>query len=851
MPCAVPVRPPPSPVPSAQPAPADEIAAASIDSTRRGAWCNASRVAAWAACLAIVAAGTWRACAADVRELAANLQDDSFYYLLPAFRAWQNGGVLTFDGEHPMFGVQPAFALLLTLLAGCCDGRETFFRAALVMAHMLYAATALLLGACVRERLAATGNRLRASIAGDLACVVLALDIPVLFGFTTLKENVLYAPLLLLAWRSAGRLTAGSGDGARGGRFGCGVLLGLGVATRLTPGSLLLAGALAWIAARGRWRRSIVVAAGGAAAMAPFALYGLLTVGRALPTSGTIKMAAFGRALADGTYWQHFGDYVAAVPAYLFDVLRYAVGLPHGFHVPQDPPPPHLAGPVIAALVGCGLVVAWRRTRRSRESFATQLLVLVMLDCVGHVATPLLLLPHGLVDYYQWYVAGMPALLAAAAALAATIVSPRVAAVSVVALGAAASAQALLQVRPAPFHTDDRSWARQMIVATERMNELLSPGARVAAANAGCLGYFAREDLVVVNIDGLANDDWVTASRVGTPLHEYLQRERIGYVCDVPTADGIAGSLFDRATPLAVVPFRGQDYDGYFLVRRDGDAYPEFWPHRGPRTGTAHPAQRAVIAVPWVEAGALPALAAAPSWTRLASGQVGAWRSFVMPAGVAEGPVFYAGGGFASFSAAVGGADGRLAIVSEGRELAAVTSRGDAWTPLQVDLGDAARIELVFTPAAGERRDLWVADTRWSVATAIAPGEAGVLPFGHGCSHDGGQVPRLVADGPPVAGQKLRLHLTQCAAANGLLAIASRSAARLMGSAEDRDACYTWTAADALLVVQPFVVEGGAATVEIQLPPDLPSGRYVAQAVLGIDSAHAALSNGLSLATAR
>lgn len=820
-------------------------------------WFALAAAGGWLATAAVVVTGTMRAIGSDARELAANLQDDSFYYLLPAYRAWSNGGVLSFDGEHPMFGVQPAFAAVLVALAGLCPNREAFLRAAIVLAYALYAATAWLLGAFVRERLAAATSPVRARLAGDLARIVWCLDVPVLFGFTTLKENVLYAPLLLLAWRSASRIgnDAAAGAALRTRRsIALGALLGLGLATRLTPGSLLLAAAVAWLGApsapRGARARALFgTGCGAALAALPFACYGLAIVGHALPTSGAVKTDALRAALADGSYWTKLPDYLAEVPRYLVATLRYATGLPHDyFSIPQTPPPPHHAGPVIATLAALGLV-GYLRSRVAPAPWRA-LLFLFLAACCGNALTPLLLGPRGEVGYYQWYVAGLPALVAVACGGVALLVATRVAAFVALALAIAAAAQLAACVRPAAFRADAQRWVRQMIATGERMNALLPPDGRVAAANAGALGFFARPDLVVVNVDGLANDDWLDAQRAGSTLSAYLDRERIEFLCDVPTWGGFEGRLLDRMTLLAVEPFRGPHYDGYFLVRRDGAPFPDFWPRRGP-----HDRPRgAATCVPWLPREDLPGLGGDAPWGALASGQFGAFGALAIDmhaAGEAR-PVFYPGGAFDRLGAAVGGADGRLVLRAEGEQLAEVRTAADTWTTLDVDVHDVARAELEFTPAGDETRPLWIAGIRWTPTAAAPepPERAASHPFGHGCASAGLPTPRLTAESPPIAGATLRLAVRDCAAKTGMLGIASQPDARRLGEIDARDPCFTWTSPAALVVMQPFQTQDGAAVVEVALPTDLPRGRYVAQAVAGLDRDVLLLSNGLLLLVA-
>src|SRR5262245_52879031 len=48
----------------------------------------------------------------DTYQLAATVQDDSFYYIVPAFNL-KSAGFFTFDGRNPTYGFQPLYMLLL------------------------------------------------------------------------------------------------------------------------------------------------------------------------------------------------------------------------------------------------------------------------------------------------------------------------------------------------------------------------------------------------------------------------------------------------------------------------------------------------------------------------------------------------------------------------------------------------------------------------------------------------------------------------------------------------------------------------------------------------------------------
>jgi hypothetical protein len=76
--------------------------------------------------------------------LACSIQDDSFYYLVPAWNAAHGFG-FTFGGEKTS-GFQPLYELLLTLLALLCSSLSSLVRLAINLNGWLFALTALVIG---------------------------------------------------------------------------------------------------------------------------------------------------------------------------------------------------------------------------------------------------------------------------------------------------------------------------------------------------------------------------------------------------------------------------------------------------------------------------------------------------------------------------------------------------------------------------------------------------------------------------------------------------------------------------------------------------------------------------------
>jgi len=88
----------------------------------------------------------------DYHALAVLTPDDSFYYLVPAWR-FKTAGFFTFDGVHPTYGFQPLFMVLLTGLSAILGSVEDVFRAGLAVNATLHVATGVLVGLIVNTLL--------------------------------------------------------------------------------------------------------------------------------------------------------------------------------------------------------------------------------------------------------------------------------------------------------------------------------------------------------------------------------------------------------------------------------------------------------------------------------------------------------------------------------------------------------------------------------------------------------------------------------------------------------------------------------------------------------------------------
>ena len=194
----------------------------------------------------------------EFMELAASLQDDSFYGLLPAFRFW-TAGQFSFDGLGPSYGFQPAYECVLTLLAYFFDDEQSFIRGAMELNVLFYALTGVVVSALVARclRAGAPASLLAQKIAAAASGILFLTTGTALLSATTCKENALSSLLLALALLWIPARVASKPRSSKSARraFLFGALLATLVLTRLLPTTLVLVTVLSLLAVRrtGAW----------------------------------------------------------------------------------------------------------------------------------------------------------------------------------------------------------------------------------------------------------------------------------------------------------------------------------------------------------------------------------------------------------------------------------------------------------------------------------------------------------------------------------------------------------------------------------------------------------------------
>lgn len=540
--------------------------------------------------------GVERAARAEYDRLLAAVDDDAFYYLLPAHRLAREG-LPSFDGRHPTYGFQPLWFVLLTGAAALTPERETLLRVSLAACAALHALAGALLWFWLRRGRRAAG---RAAV-----LLVIAAGWAVSHDMIALtakaKENALHAAVLaaLLLRLPAGR-RAPPATAARAAVDG--VLLGLLVLTRMNAFPMVAAWlGIRWLlvdrgaAARARLRLAGATLAGAVLTALPWLLASHAWFGTVWPTSGSAKTAGldlaaaagnllsvdflrslsvFAEPFAAGLLWvsaalaasaflpgraalrprarlRRFAPallflaaYAAFTHASTFALLRPYFEYATWYRVPQ-----HLLSVALVAL----LLPALPRPPALRRWLPVAAVIAVLwvalylaagprFPAAWHTLTGTLCpwLTHGLRGHLLPLVAvslalgwGLCLLRGVTAGRAARVHGLTGAALVLAATQAGAQAVYRAEAEPRVFTETPGTTNSDMLVAVRWSRANLPDGAVLAGANCGLPGY-ALERHPVINLDGLANSpDFLAIRRDPAALAAYLEREGVTHLIDV------------------------------------------------------------------------------------------------------------------------------------------------------------------------------------------------------------------------------------------------------------------------------------------------------------------------------
>lgn len=520
----------------------------------------AIEVAAFLVACAVVLHFAWaRAYGSDVYALAASVQDDSFYYLFPAYNfshasPWSS----TFDGRHETYGFQPLYMVLLAVVGSVFSSMESFFRFAVLLGALLHCATAFTVFLSIRLLLRDLARAPQALLA-LLAGLFYLLNTNVFLSSITAKENALAAFLLASAILLFIKLSQARDAPPSGtvGRYGA--LLGLTLAalllTRILPTTLFFVGVLLLALRQARPRLPLLLFF-----VVPLVLWGgyaYLEFGRLVPSSGMVKTRGLWGLIAGGG-----GDLLAEMADWsmhrIKQIVLFAVNLPSAFYLPQPDvgllraPAAGLLGSALIwgsllALAGLGLLASMGRSMQQSSRLLIILVILLAGACLGQVAMTVLLwrVKHEHF-YYTWYIYAVPVLIpltlaAATGGLVRAVggrlrpgaggrIAHHVGQAFIVCLGIASVVlawQTYARLEPLPARpADDKFWPAVALRSGVDFRADIGDGL-VGAFNAGHLAFGLGGR--VVNLDGLANDSVI--GRTGT-WPDYFAREGIQYYCD-------------------------------------------------------------------------------------------------------------------------------------------------------------------------------------------------------------------------------------------------------------------------------------------------------------------------------
>jgi hypothetical protein len=481
--------------------------------------------------LALVGAGElWFLRSLPFASQVAPIPDDSFFYLLVA-RRFAETGFLTFDGTNPVYGYQPAWQLLLGVLAPFWPTREGLFHAVQALCVLLHTGLGVV---CF-----GFGRRLGGALVGIVAAALWTANPGTMVWCWGQKENSLYALLLLLAlWHLHSLL--GRPLVSRGAALGFGIWLGLIVFTRIN--AVLVSGVvwLAFLGAAGRaggLRARLVASAWAAVAAiataAPWYLFAWWKFGSPMPTSGTFKQALAKGHVEDvwGTPWlspEHGLRALAEWPRYLEVMLERGYGSWRPLLVATA-----LLVPVALCLpkLRAALPVA----APTRWLAATLLLVAAVASFADQMLLP------NFIGYADWYAVGfqvMPPLLGALLLRPWLLAWWRIGVLAAAALVVAAwwpitLAAAVRVAKDSLTSPPQLVQPLELGLWTERNTP---PSARFALWDPGILSFFS--DRRCTSLDPLIGAiDYLRIENIGDPAG-YVRRQGVDYLWGVAERHG-------------------------------------------------------------------------------------------------------------------------------------------------------------------------------------------------------------------------------------------------------------------------------------------------------------------------
>jgi hypothetical protein len=473
--------------------------------------------------------------------LAFSIEDDSFYYLLPAWNL-HAAGMFTFDGHNSTYGFQPLWMLFLSILAKVCQTREIFLRTTLMVQLFMYLLTGILLAKfLVRRR--GVGYFLLGLI------IFFFFNVQMIQGFTSGKENTLHALLLVTFLMIYDAFCQAPANRKIVIGIALSVVLGLVSLTRVN--GMALSGAFGLVHLI-YFRRQIfkalstivLVLTGSVLVCLPWFVYAMNHLGSWFPTSGSAKLAGIDLS----TILHHLMTFDTVKNLYV-----YLHALPFS----------HFKQTTVLLLGTALLLFLSARSRRFPSlRFISEtvvewfnrypgLMVLVIYSAANHLATSLLLRDYFIWGYWYHVPEQMVSIIVLSLfigfaldqltslmqqrrpwglALAGMLCSIGLYFVGVFIFYAGSRLQRMKTpvsmcqlLCPLPVELDQ---------AIEWTKANLPKHSRIGAWNAGIAGYLL-EDYQVFNLDGLANSrDFLKVMNDNEKLCQWMQAQGIKYILD-------------------------------------------------------------------------------------------------------------------------------------------------------------------------------------------------------------------------------------------------------------------------------------------------------------------------------
>lgn len=514
----------------------------------------------------------------EINALAASIQDDSFYYIIPAFN-FSNGNGFTFGGEKS-YGFQVGYELLLVVVALFTNSIHELLRFSLLLNALLFAATGLIIYFIV-VRVVASFENLEfpkgiAYVAGLTASIIYLSNYWNFFNSITAKENALAAFLLSVAIYFSLR---NDGDNKSRNALAAGLVCGFLFLTRPVPSTILYLAVFAWV-----YKCSFKFFISAAATpILGWAIFSGIYFNAVVPFPAQIKVSVSSAPFGH--------DVIIKAFEYFLTSIRFGIFGPSNVMLPQpnwiDALRPQ--GVEIALFVGlllfasCFFILLLKQ-RRAKEFSGILIFRCVLACAVGSIlmGVSMAIKRPAEIYYASWYFYDSPVVLSVLFGIGFFLFTDK--AMSLLGkyfkpLPSLTIALILLSGlkmvehydRFVPYTETDfeagvnaERWQNVMIASALWLKEYDKNwhAKKVAAYSSGALG-FTLEDRVI-NLDGLANNNVARSLLDGRPVDEYLLASRPDYFIDIGKVNPVSKNVeLDRLHTLPFSPYSGYQVSSF------------------------------------------------------------------------------------------------------------------------------------------------------------------------------------------------------------------------------------------------------------------------------------------------